>query len=55
MSCRHQIRNRLRAIALQLRLFIQSERLQVACDLMAVRRDENKAFALRALFEFEQP
>lgn len=50
---RHQIRDSLRAIVLQPGLFISCNRLQVTRDLMIVRSNDNKTFALRALLEFE--
>ena len=51
---RQQIRDGLRSIVLQLALFGKRERLQVARDLMKVRSNDDEAFALRTLLEFEQ-
>ena len=50
---RHQIGDGLCVIVLQPDLFGGSKRLQVARDLLVVRRDKDETFALRALLEFE--
>jgi hypothetical protein len=49
----HQAGDSLFTVTLQPGLFIGCKQLQVARDLMVVRCDEDEAFALRALFEFE--
>lgn len=38
---------------LQPRLLGGCKRLQITCDLMVMRRDQDQAFALRAPLEFE--